>query len=332
MSDSFRAFKLCSHTPNASVISPSSAPPPHITSNPYYCLCAHCANLLSFNNIHHLGEEGGGFITSSSRWAPTPAQLLYLEQLYTQGTKTPTAQQIQLIASQLRRFGNIQAKNVFYWFQNHKARDRHYHKRCRFDLQITSPPALRQQQQKDHFTQTLMPQSPHNTFQGLRGTGYEVKEPNKWNCSALAQVSDSLNRAGRGAYRRTRREERETQILRMKREESQEAKCRIKDMCYFLSNSKNLIKSITNTSTTTHHTQTSNPANYYCHEQDEEVADHRTLKLFPLKRSDEDDDDDDEDEGTESSKHKFCSFNNIASMDSEEITSNQFFEFLPLRN
>ncbi|KAK4263965.1 hypothetical protein QN277_029310 [Acacia crassicarpa] len=325
MSDSFRAFKLSSYTPNTIIISPSSAP--HITSNPYYCLCADCTNHLSFN-IHHLGEEEGGVTTSNSRWTPTPAQLLYLEQLYTQGTKTPTAQQIQLIASQLRHFGNIQAKNVFYWFQNHKARDRHYHKRRSSDLQITSPPAFHQQQQKDHFTQTLMLQSPHDAFQGLRGTGYEVKESNVWNCSALAQVSDSLNRAGRGAYRRTQREERETQILRMKSEENREAKCQIKDMCYFLSNSKNLIKSIANTSTTTHHTQTSNPANSYCHEEDEEVADHRTLKLFPLKRSDEDDDD----ECTESSKRKFCSFNNTASMDSEEITSNQFFEFLPLRN
>lgn len=65
----------------------------------------------------------------SSRWSPTPAQLLFLEELYRQGTKTPTAEQIQQIASQLRRFGKIEGKNVFYWFQNHKARERQKRRR-----------------------------------------------------------------------------------------------------------------------------------------------------------------------------------------------------------
>lgn len=87
---------------------------------------------------------------------------------------------------------------------------------------------------------------------------------------------------------------------------------------FFLSNSKHLvIKSITP------HTQTSNPANYYRHDDEEEVADDRTLKLFPLKRSDGDDE-------SRKDKDKFYSFN--ASMDYDEITSNQFFEFLPLRS
>ncbi|KAG6396733.1 hypothetical protein SASPL_142890 [Salvia splendens] len=44
--------------------------------------------------------------------------------MYRRGTRTPSAEQIQQIAAKLRRFGNIQGKNVFYWFQNHKARDR----------------------------------------------------------------------------------------------------------------------------------------------------------------------------------------------------------------
>lgn len=50
----------------------------------------------------------------SSRWNPTPEQLRTLEELYRRGTRTPTADQIQHITAQLRRFGKIEGKNVFY--------------------------------------------------------------------------------------------------------------------------------------------------------------------------------------------------------------------------
>ncbi|KZV57882.1 WUSCHEL-related homeobox 1 [Dorcoceras hygrometricum] len=60
----------------------------------------------------------------SPRWNPTPDQLQALEELYRRGIRTPSAQQIQQIAAKLRRFGKIEGKNVFYWFQNHKARER----------------------------------------------------------------------------------------------------------------------------------------------------------------------------------------------------------------
>lgn len=60
----------------------------------------------------------------SSRWNPTPEQLKALEEMYRRGTKTPSAEQIHQITAKLRRFGKIEGKNVFYWFQNHKARDR----------------------------------------------------------------------------------------------------------------------------------------------------------------------------------------------------------------
>ncbi|KAL4320026.1 hypothetical protein GQ457_18G022980 [Hibiscus cannabinus] len=65
----------------------------------------------------------------SSRWNPTPEQLLTLEELYRRGTRTPSASQIQQIAARLRRFGKIEGKNVFYWFQNHKARERQKRRR-----------------------------------------------------------------------------------------------------------------------------------------------------------------------------------------------------------
>ncbi|KAJ1698963.1 hypothetical protein LUZ63_007475 [Rhynchospora breviuscula] len=60
----------------------------------------------------------------STRWSPTPEQLMLLEEMYRNGVKTPNATQIQKITAQLSRYGRIQGKNVFYWFQNHKARER----------------------------------------------------------------------------------------------------------------------------------------------------------------------------------------------------------------
>lgn len=52
-----------------------------------------------------------------------------LEELYRRGTRTPSADQIQHITAQLRRYGKIEGKNVFYWFQNHKARERQKRRR-----------------------------------------------------------------------------------------------------------------------------------------------------------------------------------------------------------
>ncbi|KAK3012467.1 hypothetical protein RJ639_007978 [Escallonia herrerae] len=60
----------------------------------------------------------------SSRWCPTREQVMILEEMYRGGIKTPNASQIQHIASHLSLYGRIEGKNVFYWFQNHKARDR----------------------------------------------------------------------------------------------------------------------------------------------------------------------------------------------------------------
>lgn len=68
-------------------------------------------------------------VVVSSRWNPTPEQLRALEDLYRRGTRTPSAEQIQHITAQLRRYGKIEGKNVFYWFQNHKARERQKRRR-----------------------------------------------------------------------------------------------------------------------------------------------------------------------------------------------------------
>ncbi|XP_062021176.1 WUSCHEL-related homeobox 3B-like [Rosa rugosa] len=60
----------------------------------------------------------------SSRWTPTPEQIMHLEELYRSGIKTPTAQQIRQVAARLRNYGRVEGKNVFYWFQNRRARER----------------------------------------------------------------------------------------------------------------------------------------------------------------------------------------------------------------
>ncbi|KAL7085244.1 hypothetical protein ACP275_14G270400 [Erythranthe tilingii] len=64
-----------------------------------------------------------------TRWNPTQEQITILEMLYRGGMRTPNAQQIEQISVQLAKYGKIEGKNVFYWFQNHKARERQKQKR-----------------------------------------------------------------------------------------------------------------------------------------------------------------------------------------------------------
>jgi len=64
-----------------------------------------------------------------TRWNPTQEQIGILEMLYRGGMRTPNAQQIEQITEQLAKYGKIEGKNVFYWFQNHKARERQKQKR-----------------------------------------------------------------------------------------------------------------------------------------------------------------------------------------------------------
>ncbi|KAE9600641.1 putative transcription factor homeobox-WOX family [Lupinus albus] len=62
--------------------------------------------------------------TTGSRWNPTKEQISMLENLYEQGIRTPSEEQIKQITTRLKAYGHIEGKNVFYWFQNHKARQR----------------------------------------------------------------------------------------------------------------------------------------------------------------------------------------------------------------
>jgi hypothetical protein len=63
---------------------------------------------------------------TGARWTPTQEQVKILKELYYGcGIRSPNPEQIQRIAARLRQFGRIEGKNVFYWFQNRKARERH---------------------------------------------------------------------------------------------------------------------------------------------------------------------------------------------------------------
>ncbi|XP_071724874.1 WUSCHEL-related homeobox 4-like [Rutidosis leptorrhynchoides] len=112
------APKLSSNNSDAfdlkSFIRPDSGPPKH------------CSSAL---DKAQLETHPGG-----TRWNPTQEQIGILEMLYRGGMRTPNAQQIEQITAQLRKYGKIEGKNVFYWFQNHKARERQKQKRSRLSL------------------------------------------------------------------------------------------------------------------------------------------------------------------------------------------------------
>nr|AKG26778.1 Wuschel-like protein [Adiantum capillus-veneris] len=62
---------------------------------------------------------------AGTRWSPTAEQLRELLALFhIGGVRTPTTAQISRITARLRAHGRIEGRNVFYWFQNQKARER----------------------------------------------------------------------------------------------------------------------------------------------------------------------------------------------------------------
>lgn len=70
------------------------------------------------------GNSGSATGTKCGRWNPTTEQVKVLTDLFSSGLRTPSTDQIQKISNQLSFYGKIESKNVFYWFQNHKARER----------------------------------------------------------------------------------------------------------------------------------------------------------------------------------------------------------------
>ncbi|TKY44782.1 WUSCHEL-related homeobox 1 [Spatholobus suberectus] len=150
----------------------------------------HGNDFLSQYHYHHLVTEQNKReqlpVVVSTRWNPTPEQLRALEELYRRGTRTPSAEQIQHITAQLRRFGNIEGKNVFYWFQNHKARERQKRRR---------------QMESDAET-------PEKKDLAASRTVCEVERTKNWtpstNCSTIAEESDSTQRTAKAVAAESR--------------------------------------------------------------------------------------------------------------------------------
>ncbi|XP_010253422.1 PREDICTED: WUSCHEL-related homeobox 3A [Nelumbo nucifera] len=91
---------------------------------------------------------------ASTRWCPTPEQLMILEEMYRGGIRTPNATQIQQITAHLSFYGKIEGKNVFYWFQNHKARER---QKLRRKLSRQQQQQQQQQYPHHHFLHQIDP-------------------------------------------------------------------------------------------------------------------------------------------------------------------------------
>lgn len=88
--------------------------------------------------ITKAGRGGGGGNncgtgTKCGRWNPTAEQVKLLTDLFRSGLRTPSTDEIQNISTQLSFYGKIESKNVFYWFQNHKARERQKRRRVSVD-------------------------------------------------------------------------------------------------------------------------------------------------------------------------------------------------------
>uniref|UniRef100_A0A1D1YR48 WUSCHEL-related homeobox 8 n=1 Tax=Anthurium amnicola TaxID=1678845 RepID=A0A1D1YR48_9ARAE len=81
---------------------------------------------MRLGNLHcdPLMTSGGHKLTARQRWTPSPVQLQILEDIFDQGTVTPSKQKIKDITSELANHGQICETNVYNWFQNRRARSK----------------------------------------------------------------------------------------------------------------------------------------------------------------------------------------------------------------
>ncbi|XP_027341166.1 WUSCHEL-related homeobox 1 [Abrus precatorius] len=301
-----------------------------------------------YHNLASVAEQGKREFNTppvvvSSRWNPTPEQLRALEELYRRGTRTPSAEQIQQITAQLRRFGKIEGKNVFYWFQNHKARERQKRRR-----QMES--AAEGHHTRD-FDSTL-----EKKDLGASRTVFEVEQTKNWapstNCSTLAEESVSIQRAAKAAVADSRTDgwlqfdEGELQQRRnfMERNATwhmMQLSCPSPPtVTPHLINTPPIISTTSMATTTTVTARVMDPKLIKNHDlsffisphrengiihlssintQDANCVESQTLQLFPTRNGDESSDNINQQKETDTS---------VSAMNAPS----QFFEFLPLKN
>ncbi|PRQ48104.1 putative transcription factor Homobox-WOX family [Rosa chinensis] len=74
---------------------------------------------------------------SRTRWIPTTDHIRILNELfYNKGVRSPTIEQIQRICLQLKWYGRIEFKNVYFWFVNQRAREKQKKKKLTSDVQV----------------------------------------------------------------------------------------------------------------------------------------------------------------------------------------------------
>lgn len=109
----------------------------------------------------HGSGNGGSGGTKCGRWNPTAEQVKVLTDLFRAGLRTPSTDQIQKISTQLSFYGKIESKNVFYWFQNHKARERQKRRKVSVDDQMKE--AIRSEEKISSVKRThFYPPSKHH--------------------------------------------------------------------------------------------------------------------------------------------------------------------------
>ena len=136
--------------------------------------------------------------TPSTRWCPTPEQLMILEEMYRSGVRTPNAAEIQQITAHLAYYGRIEGKNVFYWFQNHKARERQRLRR-RLCARHQQQYAQQQQQQQAGGSSAA---AVHPAVMQLHGhhhhhpyaTSSFMPHPNQLVCNSISCMDRSCHR------------------------------------------------------------------------------------------------------------------------------------------
>ncbi|XP_050374848.1 WUSCHEL-related homeobox 6 [Argentina anserina] len=207
--------------------------------------------------------------TRSTRWNPTGEQLMALEKLYRSGLKTPTAQQIQLMTAQLRNFGKIESKNVFYWFQNHRARERQKRRRELMSIYQTDSKKL-----QTLTSNTLCSLQDKESAGGLTNSSLEVEPQRIPKCTVLSDqescsvLQETMSMVKSNSYR---------QLVEQ-------------------SDSPRPTSVHTNASATLIYTKFLNSHHYYDYDcgmvlaapnikgEEEESRETQTLELFPLKR------------------------------------------------
>lgn len=166
---------------------PRPPPPTVFHSTPH--LVAAEQNKRDFNSQQ--------MVVVSSRWNPTPEQLQTLEELYRRGTRTPSADEIQHITAQLRRYGKIEGKNVFYWFQNHKARERQKRRR-----QLDN--SMNDHHHTPFYTTDInLDQSIQLKDSEVNRTCYEVEETRNWAIPTFSEKSVLRERTAKAESRMT---------------------------------------------------------------------------------------------------------------------------------